>query len=50
MRRGVVPPLIRAISSSADRLTPGLAEGIFAAVIAGIAVLAITVDIRRARG
>ena len=30
--------------------TPGLAEGIFAAVIAAIAVLAITVDIRRARG
>ena len=30
--------------------TPGLAESIFAAVIAAIAVLAITVDIRRARG
>ena len=30
--------------------TPGLAEDIFAAVIAAIAVLAITVDIRRARG
>ena len=30
--------------------TPGLAEGIFAAVIAAIAVLAIAVDIRRARG
>ena len=30
--------------------TPGLAEGIFAAVIAAIALLAITVDIRRARG
>ncbi len=30
--------------------TPGLAEGIFAAVIAAIALLAITVDIHRARG
>ena len=29
--------------------TAGLAEGIFAAVIAAIAPLAITVDIRRAR-